>query len=394
MNTSTSSTPVNKLALTVAYYLSIFILGLFTAVTGPALPSLAENTSSTLDQISLFFVLGSLGYLLGSYLGGQAYDRFPGHRLMAFSLVTLAMGGFFIPITRQLWFLLLIQFLIGLAQGANDVGCNTLLLWVHRKGAGPYINGLHFFFGLGAFIAPLMLAGILSLTGGIQWVFWTFSLLSLPLAFWFWRLPEPSAQSERADSGRHASTPFIPAALLVLAFLLYVGAEIGFGNWVYTYALTLGLGTAITSAYLTSAFWGTFTVGRLLGVWISTHARAATILFVDLLGCLASLGLILLWRDSTVALWAGSIGLGLFMASVFPTILVLAGERMRVTGAMTGWFLVGGGIGGMILPWVIGQAFVGIGAGAMPVLVFGAVVLNLLAIAVFVYLPIKQPQPA
>ena len=67
---------------------------------------------------------------------------------------------------------------------------------------------------------------------------------------------------------------------------------------------------------------------------------------------------------------------------------------MRVTGAMTGWFLVGGGTGGMILPWVIGQAFVGIGAGAMPVLIFGTVVLNLLSIAVFVYLPIKQPQPA
>ena len=31
-----------------------FILGLYTAIGGPALPSLAENTSSTFDQISLF----------------------------------------------------------------------------------------------------------------------------------------------------------------------------------------------------------------------------------------------------------------------------------------------------------------------------------------------------
>jgi len=394
MNTPTSTTPAIKLALTIAYYLSIFILGLFTAVAGPALPSLAENTSSTFDQISLFFVLGSLGYLLGSFFGGQAYDRFPGHRLMAFTLLVIAVSGAFIPILRQLWLLLLVQFALGLAQGANDVGCNTLLLWVHRKNAGPFINGLHFFFGLGAFIAPLVLAGILSRTGGIQWVFWSFALLSLPLAFWLWGLPEPSAQSERDGNGRRAATPFIPVTLLVLAFLLYVGAEVGFGNWIYTYALTLGLGTTITSAYLTSAFWGTFTVGRLLGVWVSTHVRTITILFVDLVGCLASLGLIILWGDSALALWAGSIGLGLFMASIFPTTLVLAGERMHVTGAMTGWFLVGGGAGGMILPWVIGQAFTGIGAGAMPVLIFGTVVLNLLSILIFVYLPIKQPQPA
>jgi fucose permease len=98
----------------------------------------------------------------------------------------------------------------------------------------------------------------------------------------------------------------------------------------------------------------------------------------------------MLWGDSRLALWAGAIGLGLFMASVFPTTLVLAGERMRVTGSITGWFLFGGGVGGMIMPWVIGQAFVGIGAGAMPVLISIAVALNLLSIVAFVYLPIKQ----
>jgi len=387
--TNTSPLPVNKLALTAAYYLSIFMLGMVTAVGGPALPTLAENTSTTLDQISLYFVLGALGYLLGSYLGGQAYDRFPGHRLMAFTLLVIAISSAFIPIVRQLWLLLLAQFTLGLAQGANDVGCNTLLLWTHGKKAGPFMNGLHFFFGLGAFIAPLVLAGILSVTGGIQWVFWIFSLLSLPLIIWMWKLPELPRQTDSGENGR-APLPFIPVILLALAFLVYVGAEVGFGNWLYTYALTLGLGTEITSAYLTSAFWGTFTVGRLLGVWVSTRAQAAAILLVDLLGCLASLGVILLWGDSVIALWAGSIGVGLFMASIFPTMLMLAGERMDVTGEMTGWFLVGSGAGGMILPWVIGQAFVGYGAGAMPILVAGAVILNLLVVLLFVSRPNVQ----
>jgi FHS family Na+ dependent glucose MFS transporter 1 len=181
----------------------------------------------------------------------------------------------------------------------------------------------------------------------------------------------------------NAPFPIVPVALLVLAFVVYVGAEVGFGNWVYTYALTLGLGTGITSAYLTSAFWGTFTLGRLLGIWISTRLRPATILIVDLLGCLASLGVILLWRDSATALWIGAIGLGLFMASIFPTILMLAGERMRITGAMTGWFLAGASIGGMILPWGIGQTFVRIDPVTMPILVLVSVVVNLLVLLLF-----------
>jgi FHS family Na+ dependent glucose MFS transporter 1 len=144
-------------------------------------------------------------------------------------------------------------------------------------------------------------------------------------------------------------------ALPVLAFLVYVGAEVGSGNWVYTYAFTLGLRTTITSAYLTSAFWEAFTLGSLLGVWISTRARVITILFADLLGCLAFLSVILLWPDSVFALWTGIIGLGLFMASFLLTMIVLAGERMYVTGAVTGWFLVGGGAGGTILPGLSGR---------------------------------------
>jgi len=385
--------PIQPLALTAAYYLSFIILGLLTAAEGPALPSLAENTASALDEVSLIFLFGWLGYLLGSYLGGQAYDRLPGHRLMASTLLVITVGAIIIPMVQILWLLLLVLFLLGLAKGALDVGGNALLLWVHGEKAGPLMNGLHFFFGLGAFVSPLILAGFLSATGGILWTFWLFALLSLPLALWLWTLPGPPAQAPLHEDG-NVPFPVIPVALLVLAFLFCVGAEIGFGNWVYTYALTLGLGTAITSAYLTSAFWGTLTLGRLLGVWVSTRARASTILFMDLLGCLASLVPILLWPDSALALWIGSIGLGLFMASIIPTTMILARERMRVTGAMTGWFLVGSGAGGMILPWGIGQAFVGIGAGAMPMLVLLTVIANLLVIVLFLVRPVKTLQTA
>jgi FHS family Na+ dependent glucose MFS transporter 1 len=380
--------PVHKLVLTAAYYLSFIMLGLLTAAEGPALPGLAENTASTLDQISLIFVFGSFGYLLGSLLGGQAYDRLPGHRVISLTLLAFTLCTALIPFMYRLWSLLFVLFVLGLAKGALDVGGNTLLFWVHSDKAGPFMNGLHFFFGLGASVAPLILARVLQVTGEIQWVFWLFALLSFPLAIWLWVLPEPPIVKTDSENG-NAPFPIIPVALLVLAFVLYVGGEVGFGNWIYTYALTLGLGTNITSAYMTSAFWGTFTLGRLLGIWVSTRTRPATILVVDLLGCIASLGLVLLWRNSTIALWTGAIGLGLFMASIFPTTLMLAGERMRISGAMTGWFLAGASIGGMTLPWGIGQAFVRVGAVTMPILVLVSVVLNLLAILFFLGRPVR-----
>ena len=352
----TQSTRTTKLIATTAYYLSFIIMGATTAASGPSLLTLAENTSSGLERISLIFIFGSLGYLIGSYFGGRAYDRIPGHKVMAGVLLILGVASTFIPISNTLGALLFFMFLSGLATGVLDVGCNILLLWTHGEKAGPFLNGLHFFFGIGSFTAPLLLARVLLTTGSINWMYWFFAITCVPIAIWLWVLPEPSHQMH-SDEKKNAPIPLIPVLFCLLLFLLYVGLELGFANWVYTYALTLNLETTITAAYLTSAFWGSFTLGRLLGVWVSTRARAQTILFIDLLGCAISTVIIMLWKDSNLALWIGTIGLGVSMASFFPTIFMLAGERMEITGTITGWFLVGSGAGSMLLPWLIGQIF-------------------------------------
>ncbi len=364
-------------AATSAYYLSFIIFGLLIAVEGPSLPVLADHTASRLDQISLIFVFGSLGYMIGSLIGGRAYDRLPGHRFMASSILIMAVTAALIPIISTLWLLLFVMFVLGLAKGALDVGCNILLQWLYREKVGPFLNGLHFFFGIGSFVAPLLLAQVILATQEIHWTFWTIALLSLPVAVWLWNLPDPPHQAQAVGRGG-LSIPLVPVFLIVLCLFLYVGAEVGFGSWIYTYAVTLGLGTTVSAAYLTSAFWGLFTVGRLLGVWISTRLSSQMILILDLIGCLASLGLIMLGRDSATLLWAGTIGLGLCMASIFPATLTFAAERMPVNGTITGLFLLGAGVGGMFLPWMIGQAFVAIGPYSMLTLILTTISAHLL----------------
>ena len=371
-----------KYITTAAYYLAFILLGLIMAAQGPTLLKLAEHTSSALNQISLLFFFGSLGYLLGSYFGGRIYDRVPGHRFMAGVLVFLGILIALVPMATSLWVLLVVVLIQGLANGALDVGCNTLLLWVHNETVGPFMNGLHAFFGVGAFIAPLIVARVISVTGDIHWVYWFFAIVAFPIALWVWNLPSPSP---RAVPTQHDNTPFpvLPVIIMVLCFVLYVGSEVGYGSWIYTYAFTLKFGTEVTAAYLTSAFWGFFTLGRLFGIWASTRAKPATILTLDFAGCIISAGLILLFHESTTILWIGTILFGISQASIFPTFLTLAEERMHVTGAVTGLFLVGAGVGGMILPWLIGQAFVQIGASAMIGMIFVNIILNLLMFLFF-----------
>ena len=382
------NTNQQKLITTSAYYLAFILLGLTISAEGPTLLKLSEHTSSTLGQISSIFLFGSFGYLTGSYISGRIYDRVPGHQFMAGILVLLGIVTALVPVVTSLNVLLIIILILGLAKGALDVGCNTLLLWVHNETVGPFMNGLHAFFGVGAFVAPLIVANVMKATNDIYWVYWSFAIAALPIAVFIWNLPSPPA---RATPEEHKATPLpvLPVAVMVLCFLLYVGAEAGYGNWIYTYAFKRNLGTEITANYLTSAFWGFFTVGRLLGILISTRARSLTILTVDFIGCLASVGLILLFQESATVLWIGSILLGVSLASIFPTFLTLAEERMHVTGSMTGWFLVGGGLGGMLMPWLIGQAFVRAGPGAMIMIVLVSIALNVVALISFTKVAVK-----
>jgi FHS family Na+ dependent glucose MFS transporter 1 len=346
----------SKRSYTAAYYLAFIMLGLTAAYLGPAVPSLAKNTASALSAIGFLFTASSLGYMLGSLTGGKSFDRLPGHRLLALALLVNSMMLALVPITRQLWLLMIFFLVSGLGQGALDMGSNLLLVWVHRARATPFLNGLHFFFGVGALTAPILVAQSLLRTGDITAAFWLMALYPLPAILWLLRLPSPAAPhlSQTTDQ---KPVRWGLVALLTLVFLLYVAAEIGYGGWIYTYATEQGLGSVTSAAFLTSAFWGALTLGRLLIIPVAAHFSPQRIVLADFLGCLVSMGLVLLFPRSYPAVVVGTLGLGLSMASIFPTLLAFAERHLPMRGEVTRWFFVGTGAGGMTLPWLIGRLF-------------------------------------
>ena len=118
-------------------------------------------------------------------------------------------------------------------------------------------------------------------------------------------------------------------------------------------------------------------------------------LLADLLGSLVSLAVIWLGAGSLVAVGIGTLGLGLAMASIFPTTLALAGQHMTLTGRVTGMFFVGSSTGSMFQPWLIGQLFESAGPRSAILVI---VVATLLATAVFglmaLYVSRHEPRPA
>ncbi len=346
----------SRIAKTIGYYVAFIALGLAAAVIGPTLSGLAAHTGTTLGAISFLFTASSLGYMLGSLQGGRLFDRMPGHPVLVAVLLTMALMLAVAPLVPWLWLLAVVVLCIGAGQGMLDVGANTLLVWVHGDGAAPFMNGLHFFFGIGALITPLIVAQSIVLSGDINWAFWVLALLTLPGTAWLARLPSPPHHLEARNGGTLRVNRGL-VLLISVFFFLYVGAEASFGGWIFTYATRAGVTTEVVAALLTSAFWGALTVGRLVAIPIASRFSPPSILAVDILGTLMSVAVVLLWPYSLAAVWAGTLGTGLAMASIFPLLLSFAGQRMTITASASSWFFVGSGAGGMCVPWLIGQLF-------------------------------------
>ena len=359
------------------------------ASLGPTLPGLAEHTQTQISEISFLFTARSLGFLLGSFLGGRLYDRSPGHPLMAVVLIIMAVMMALAPLISLLWLLATTLLIMGAAEGTLDVGGNTLLIWVHRHKVGPFMNGLHFFFGAGAFLSPIIIAQTVLISDDITWAYWVLASLMLPVIVWLLRLPSPTVQAVSKDDPVR-QTDRLLVALIALFFFLYTGAEISFGGWIFTYAMALGLSGETAAAYLTSAFWGAITLGRLLTIPVAARLRPRSILLGGLVGCLVSVGVILLWSNALAATWLGTLGLGFSMASIFPTTLSLAERRLTITGRVSGWFFAGASAGGMTLPWLIGQLFEPIGPQVM---MFAILVDLIVAVSIFAVLILHSARP-
>ncbi len=379
-----TSTRLNsKTSTTTGYFVGFIFLGMATAALGPTLSDLAENTGTGFSQISYLFAARSLGYLLGANQVGRLYDRLPGHLIMGAGLLGMGAMLFFTPLIPILWLLVLAMLLLGLGESMLDVGGNTLLVWLHGDKVGPFMNALHFFFGLGAAISPLIIAQAVAQTGDITWAYWTLALCTLPVLVWLLRLPSPVIRREAETSGEARRVNQRLVLLFAAFFFLYVGAEGGFGGWITSYTKALNITTDLMARYLTSVFWGALTVGRLLTIPIAAKVRPRTILAAALAGCLLSVAVIIVWPTSLTAIWVGTLGMGLANAPIFPLTISLAERRLQLTGQITGRFFVGASLGGMSVPWLIGQFFDRIGPGVtMAIISFDL----LLAVAIFVAL--------
>lgn len=358
------------------YLASFVVMGLSLSMLGPALTYLRERANVSKGDIGALFVAQALGYLIGSLLSGRLYDRGSGHHALAGGLVGLACSALMIPYCTSVVALAVPFALLGAFAGDIDVGCNTLVVW-HTRGAGSarLLNALHLFFGIGALASPLLVDRSLAWSGGLGFLSFLLVVSSLALAaiVLLHETPTPFAVGVIAHV-KQIVTPVRILLIISIFFFLYVGVEVGFAGWLKTYAEGIGLPGVEAPTWLNTAFWLSFTLGRLAAVVLSRRLRSGVLLGGSCALTVAVLAVMIVGDGDPTIVWITTILMGFAIAPQFATMIAYAEEHIALSGRATSWFVSAAGVGGLVLPYVIGQMLDRSGSDAMPKAVFASAV--------------------
>ncbi|PIE80636.1 MAG: hypothetical protein CSA15_01670 [Candidatus Delongbacteria bacterium] len=339
-----------KNKVTNIYYILFILVGMMAGLLGPLIPYLSERANISIAKAGGFLSLFAIGSMTGAYLSDRILLLSKPSRAIAFLLLLfgLEMGLFYISSAYAIY--LLLSFLLGATQGVINSSGNSIMLKVWKEEAGPKITTLHFFYGVGNIIIPLLIVGSAIYLRNDSYIFLLLVLISLPLAFTlFYNQIPKSKESEKDKILYDKRSPYF--LIFLSLFALYVGIELTIGGWITTYGILKGTDKD-TAKTLPSIFWGFLTLGRLLLIYVIKVVPDRKILFSASILAIVSSSILLL--DSTFGIYLAPALIGLSVSVYFPTLYSYGSKFYNLEGRNTGFIFISAGVGGVSMPYITG----------------------------------------
>ncbi|NXD69891.1 MFS4B protein, partial [Eolophus roseicapillus] len=370
-------------------------LGMSIAVLGPTFQNLAANVHKNVSDIYYIFVGRSLGYLGGSVLGGLLFDCMNAPLLLGECRQPPEPRG------RPGWnpwdgFALSLPALLGTdAALRRDAGGNILALNTWGAEAGPHMQALHFSFAVGAFVAPILAKMALGgsdskdfavaektnqsvlrsvpttsaasamsalkhrLGADFLWSYVVIGTYLLLVSFFFFILYSKSSSARDKSKASLQKCVFAKyhsalISLLFVFFFCYVGAEVTYGSYIFTYAEVFAEMKENEAAALNSVFWGTFAACRGVAIFCAACLYPGVMILLSIIGSAVSSSCLAFFAKSPALLWVGTAVYGASMATIFPSGISWIEQYTVVQGKSASLFVIGAALGEMCIPAVVG----------------------------------------
>nr|XP_022304655.1 major facilitator superfamily domain-containing protein 4A-like [Crassostrea virginica] len=133
--------------------------GMGVAILGPTLFDLGCQTSASLRELQWVFFVQLLLTLVGSVSAGCLAQRFvPVHVLMLIGMLGMPFTMLLVPACTEFAELLLNLMFMGWCMGCIDCVANLRMILRFGTNVSPFLQAMHFCYGLGAFISPMIAA--------------------------------------------------------------------------------------------------------------------------------------------------------------------------------------------------------------------------------------------
>ena len=337
--------------------------GILSVLPGASLPLLAQHTHVPLDLAGFSFTLSALGFTIGVLIAGALTGRLNSKYLLITGLGLMSLASIFMPWTPSFSVLLVSQFTKGVGFGFIDVSINTLATLAFANTLGETLNNIHSSYGIGALVGPLLLSLALQFLNTALWAYLagviigmvTIVLLAGQIAPALPRRNERRQQQNLSVTRGIFRQPLL--WFMALQIALYVGAEIGFGNWIVTAISKSAAVTLVFAAPAATAFFVGLTLGRLLGGQVLRRKLLSEnqLLFVSIFGGTISGMVVAAFTGQIVIGFVASTLVGLFYGPLFPGIMAIASRWfVNALGAVSSVMLISTGAAAMILPPLMG----------------------------------------
>ena len=332
--------------------------GLLIGGNGGALPSLREKLQIDDGHIALMLFCGGLAGILSMQVGGRLADAVGARAVALCGLPVLIASAVTIALAPTFGVAVLGLVLLGLGNGAMDVGMNALGVQVEAARRQPVMSTFHAWFSIGGFAgagAVLLLARVLGVEGGdvVTPLMLGLAAIAVGVLVVLLRITPESAVVAHTVDGVRAKIPRAAwvLGLMALAFGLSEGTAV---DWSAIHVTDVARVDPTTGALGLIAVNGFMVVIRLLGDrLVARFGRRAVVRFG---GACAALGYVVVTLVGTLPLLVAGwclvgFGVGMIAPQVYAAAGHLGGGRVLAVVVTFGYaaFLMGPAVIGFLV---------------------------------------------
>jgi len=337
----------------------LFILMALNAMAenskGIFIPSFKSDFNIDNTGIGIMLFIGSLAYILFSYIGGMLCEKIGQKKVIILGLSFMFFSLASISMVDSYTSFLISMFIMNIGLALTGIAINTLVPVLLLSYQAILMNIIHFCYGVGG-AAGQALGGIL-MSKGFTWrnIYLGISILFIILLIAFTFIKVPNTHKYREGNKTNILDVLKNKVIYFYVFALgfYVFAEIATSSWLVNFIKDNYKYNSSRSVFYSVMFLVIFSIGRLVGGFVVEKLGylKTTMCSLMIAVCLFTLGLVIGEKGLIIISVSG-----LFFAVTFPTLVLTISKVFKQnTSYITGVIITLTSSVNMLLNLVIGK---------------------------------------